>query len=121
MELVRGSSVQKVYVLVTTSPFRYQDQHFALLILEDISELMDLRSVIPICANCKKIRNDEEYWEHLEAYFKSHLDMDFSHGICPDCVKKLYPDLYAKLPPGERTSGPVGQSLSPILQKPKTD
>jgi len=119
MELVRGPSVQEVYVLVTTAPFQYQDQSYALLILENISELMDLRSVIPICASCKKIRNDEEYWEHVEAYFKSHLDMDFSHGICPDCVKKLYPDLYDKLPPGEKISGHIKPSSSPTLQKPK--
>ena len=123
MELVRGGSVRKIYVLITTSPFQYQDKTYALLILEDVSELMDLRSVIPICASCKKIRNDEEYWEHVEAYFKSHLDMDFSHGICPDCVKKLYPDLYAKLPLSEKVPGPVKMSPSPSIQKhkPETD
>jgi hypothetical protein len=121
MELVRGTSIQEIYVLVTTSAFQFQDARYVLLILEDISELADLRSVIPICANCKKIRNDEEYWEHLEAYFKSHLDLDFSHGICPDCVKKLYPDLYAKLPPAEKKSGAAGQAPSPMFQKPRTD
>ena len=103
MELVRGPSIREIYVLVTTSPFNYADQTHALLILEDVSELMDLRSVIPICANCKRIRNDEEYWEHVEAYFKNRLDLDFSHGICPDCFKKLYPDLYSKLPADEKS------------------
>ncbi len=98
MELARGRSVEEKHILVTTSPFGYQDQHYTLLILEDVSELVELRRVIPICANCKRIRNDQEYWEHLEAYFKSRLDLDFSHGICPDCLRRLYPDLYSKLP-----------------------
>ncbi len=102
MDLVRGPSIRELYVLVTASPFAYHDQNYTLLILEDISDLMDLRQVIPICANCKRIRNDQEYWEHVEAYFKSHLDIDFSHGICPECVRRLYPDLYSKLPPEDK-------------------
>jgi hypothetical protein len=105
MDLVRGSITQEIYVLVTTSPFTYQGKIYALLILEDVSELMDLRSVIPICANCKRIRDDQEFWDHVENYFKKHLDIDFTHGICPDCFKKLYPDLYPKLPRHEKVKG----------------
>jgi len=102
MELVRGRSVKEVHILVTTSLFEYEGHDYSLLVLEDISELVELRRVIPICANCKKIRNDQEYWEHVEAYFKHRLDLDFTHGICPDCLKKLYPDLYALLPLEEK-------------------
>ncbi len=98
MELVRDQVVREIHMLVTTSPFEYQKDVYALLILEDVSELLELRRVVPICANCKRIRNDNEYWEQVEAYFKSRLDLDFSHGICPDCMRKLYPDLYSKLP-----------------------
>jgi hypothetical protein len=64
-----------------------------LLVLEDIGELMELRNILPICASCKKIRNDEEYWEHVEAYLTRYLNVKFSHGIWPDCWKKLYPDI----------------------------
>jgi len=102
MELVRGRSSRELHLLVTTSPFMYRDRNFALMILEDISEIVELRRVIPICASCKRIRNDQEYWEHLEAYFKSRLDLDFTHGICPDCFQRLYPDLYSKLPDKEK-------------------
>lgn len=45
-----------------------------------------------ICANCKMIRDDKGYWNNLEVYIQRHLDAQFSHGICLDCAKKLYPD-----------------------------
>lgn len=59
--------------------------------LEDISELLALRSLLPICANCKKIRDDQNYWQDVESYFRKYLGLDFSHGICPQCASKLYP------------------------------
>jgi len=50
-----------------------------------------LRGLIPICANCKKIRGDEGYWEAVDKYLSEHSEVRFSHGICPDCMKSLYP------------------------------
>jgi len=120
MDLVRDSVTREIYVLVTTSPFVYQDKHYALLILEDISELMDLRKVIPMCASCKRIRDDQEYWDHVENYFKRQLDLDFTHGICPDCVKKLYPDLYVKLPSQEKVAGTNVKPSAPRVPTQKT-
>ncbi|MDD5641465.1 MAG: PAS domain-containing protein [Syntrophales bacterium] len=93
MELVMKDRPVEMYLLVTTAPFTYQSKSLVILILEDISELMELKSILPICAQCKRIRNDQEYWQCVESYFKSHLDLDFSHGICPECAKELYPDL----------------------------
>lgn len=58
---------------------------------EALAELETLSGLIPICASCKKIRDDEGYWEQLEFYLSTHADIRFSHGICPDCAKKLYP------------------------------
>ena len=58
-----------------------------------LSEIKQLSGLLPICSSCKKIRNDEGYWEQLEIYIKNHSDADFSHGICPECVARLYPDL----------------------------
>ena len=52
-----------------------------------------LSGFLPICASCKKIRDDEGYWHQVEAYVRDHSEAEFSHGICPDCVKQLYPDL----------------------------
>ncbi len=89
MELVHGNIVTPVHLLVTTAPFTFQGKAWALLVLEDISELMELKGLLPICSYCKSIRDDEHYWQSVEHYFKAHLDLDFSHGICPDCLKKI--------------------------------
>ncbi|MBN2441788.1 MAG: DUF3365 domain-containing protein [Spirochaetales bacterium] len=58
-----------------------------------IKEVKTLKGFIPICASCKKVRNDAGYWNQIEQYIEEHSDIEFSHGICPDCMKRLYPDL----------------------------
>jgi len=55
-----------------------------------LNEIKTLHGLIPICANCKKVRNDQGYWQMVEEYVSEHSDVTFSHGICPDCYKKLY-------------------------------
>lgn len=57
-------------------------------------QIKTLSGLVPICASCKKIRDDKGFWNHLESYIETHTDALFSHGICPECAKKLYPDLY---------------------------
>lgn len=64
---------------------------------EALANIKTLKDLLPICANCKKIRDDEGYWQEVEVYVRDHIDIRFSHSICPDCVKKLYPDYWAKL------------------------
>jgi PAS domain S-box-containing protein len=61
-----------------------------------LAEVKTLKGIFPICASCKKIRDDEGYWNQIEAYISERSDAEFSHGICPECAKKLYPefDLY---------------------------
>lgn len=61
-------------------------------IQEALAHIKVLGGLIPICANCKKIRDDKGYWENLENYIQTHSEAQFSHGICPDCHAKLYPD-----------------------------
>ena len=58
-----------------------------------LSRIKTLRGLIPICASCKKIRDDQGYWNKLEAYIESHSEAEFSHGICPECLKRLYPNM----------------------------
>ena len=53
-----------------------------------------LEGFLLICANCKKIKNKEEQWEQIEKYIMEHSQAEFSHGICPECTQKLYPDFY---------------------------
>lgn len=58
-----------------------------------LQEVKILSGFLPICASCKKIRDDQGYWNQIESYIRDHSEAEFSHGICPDCAKKLYPDL----------------------------
>jgi hypothetical protein len=51
-----------------------------------------LRGLLPICSHCKKIRDDKGYWNQIESYIRDHSGAEFSHGMCPECMKKLYPD-----------------------------
>jgi hypothetical protein len=58
-----------------------------------LSKLKKLSGLLPICASCKKIRNDQGYWDQIESYIRDHSEVEFSHGICPSCAKILYPDM----------------------------
>ena len=55
-----------------------------------LSEIKVLSGMLPICSSCKKIRNDEGYWEQLENYISEHSTAEFTHSFCPDCAKKFY-------------------------------
>jgi hypothetical protein len=57
-------------------------------------ELKTLKGILPICQFCKKIRNDDDSWDSLEKYITSRSEASFSHGLCPDCAKKHYPDYF---------------------------
>ena len=60
-----------------------------------------LSGLLPICAWCKKVRNDSGYWNEIESYIAQHSEAGFTHGICPGCIKNLYPDVYQQLLPHE--------------------
>jgi hypothetical protein len=61
-----------------------------------LSEIKVLRGILPICSNCKKIRNDEGFWEQVDEYVSDHSEADFTHSMCPDCIQTLYPGLKLK-------------------------
>ena len=76
---------------------KYREQELLNLNRElknSIETIKTLRGLIPICANCKKIRDDKGYWNQIESYIQKHSEAEFSHGICPECARKLYPELY---------------------------
>ena len=60
---------------------------------EALAKVKTLSGMLPICASCKKIRDDKGYWNQMEAYIRDHSEAEFSHSICPDCKKKLYGDV----------------------------
>lgn len=80
-------------VFVSSAPFDYEGQMFAVTIIEDISLIVKLEGLIPICASCKKIRDDKGYWNRIEMYIEAHSEVEFTHDICPDCIERLYPTL----------------------------
>ncbi len=62
-----------------------------------LSKVKMLSGLLPICASCKKIRDDSGYWNQIESFIHEHSEAEFSHGICPECMRKLYPDV--EVPP----------------------
>jgi len=105
----------RIDVSITVSPIKNADGHIhgASIVFRDITErkrqekerlrlieeltealkrVKTLNGLLPICASCKKIRNDGGYWEQVETYIRSRSNAEFTHGICPDCVRLLYPE-----------------------------
>jgi PAS domain S-box-containing protein len=60
---------------------------------EALDEITTLRGILPICSFCKKVRNDEGFWEQVDVYLQKYSQADISHSICPECIRKHYPDL----------------------------
>ncbi|RMG96944.1 MAG: PAS domain-containing protein [Candidatus Dadabacteria bacterium] len=90
----RGTEEERI-VLLTAAPLEHEGSRLAVLLLQDVTVLHRLRGLVPICAACKKIRRDDESWEAIEAFIQEHSHAFFSHGLCPECLERLYPDLVA--------------------------
>jgi len=79
--------------------FLYKDRQVRVTAIRDLTEkkkieeeITMLRGILPICSHCKKIRDDDGYWNKFELYIQKHSDASFSHGICPECSDELYGD-----------------------------
>ncbi len=84
-----------VLALIISNTRNFQKKEQLILELQEaLAEVKTLSGLLPICANCKKIRDDRGYWNRIETYIGKHSDVQFSHGICPECARKLYPDLF---------------------------
>jgi hypothetical protein len=71
-----------------------QRERMVIELQQALTQVRILRGLIPICAWCKRIRNDEGYWQQLEAYIRDHSEADFTHGMCPDCAKEAEDSLH---------------------------
>jgi len=85
-------------ILIVVFSFRLdkaakERENIILELQEALAEVITLRGIIPICSSCKKVRDDKGYWNQIESYIRDHSEADFSHSICPECAKELYPDL----------------------------
>jgi len=70
-----------------------EEKNLLIASLQDaLANIKTLKGMIPICSSCKKVRNDAGSWQMVEEYISAHTEADFSHGICEDCFRKLYPD-----------------------------
>jgi PAS domain-containing protein len=96
MELNSDSHMRYVFYALTASPFDHDGKKLVLIILENISEVLQLRNLLPICSRCNKLRDDQNYWVSVESYLKINLDQLTSQSLCPDCILKVYPDYFMK-------------------------
>ncbi len=74
-----------------------------------------LSGLIPICASCEKIRDDRGYWSQVETYIATHSEAKFSHGICPDCIKTLYPEIYPEMFPNGHEPNGDRRRVAPLI------
>lgn len=86
-----------VYILLRRKAFEKEKDRLFDELRKSHETIDVLRGLLPICANCKKIRDDSGNWHRVEEYFSSRTDVMFSHGICPDCARELYPDIILKV------------------------
>ena len=117
-EIVAGPDMRKLYtvlggaggiiavmvlviVLLVRMTRRLKEQADSLR--KALNEVGELRGIIPICAGCKKIKDDKGYWEQVETYLEAHTAAEFTHGLCGDCISELYPGIPSRkksdLPP----------------------
>ena len=82
----------RLYLLIVVIVFVISGIIFTIHIYRKKLQIKTLQRLIPICPNCKKVRNDGGYYEHVEQYVSEHSDARFSHGICPECMEELYPE-----------------------------
>jgi PAS domain-containing protein len=90
LSLSAPGGVRDLWLLVTAAPISLRGERRVLLILEDQSELVRLKSLLPMCSWCKRVRDDRDYWTHVEDYLKEAADVDVSHSICEECMAKLF-------------------------------
>lgn len=81
-----GANQSELDLLITAN--RLPGSSLVLLVLEDVTELTRLKSILPICVRCRKVRDDNQYWQQVEQYFEENAGMMFSHGLCPGCMEK---------------------------------
>jgi hypothetical protein len=73
-----------------------EQKHLIAKLQEALDEVNLLSGLLSICASCKRIKDEHDTWQVLESYIQMHSEAKFTHGLCPDCLRKLYPEYYPK-------------------------
>ena len=82
-----GETVSRVVLSDITETKKAQEE-----LQKMLNDVKTLRGIVPICSNCKKIRDDKGYWSQVDDYVEEHSEATFTHGLCPDCLQTLYPN-----------------------------
>lgn len=95
-ELSRNVLIRTLFYAMERNRINKEREGLVQELKDALSRVKTLTGLLPICANCKKIRNDKGYWEQVETYLNAHADVRFSHSICPDCMTECYPGVCKK-------------------------
>lgn len=82
--------------IIRTIRYAIERQRLTTELKMALDHIKQLQGMLPICSVCKNIRDDKGYWNRIESYISKHSEVKFSHGLCPECVKKIYPDFYTE-------------------------
>lgn len=85
-------AMEKAFLIQTIRRQQAEKDQLISRLQEALDQVKTLKGIVPICASCKKIRDDKGFWQQLETFIQQHSEAEFSHGICPDCLKKYYPE-----------------------------
>jgi len=92
--MVKPIEIRMLHSTIEMALYKYKLEQERNNLLKRLQKAQDeikvLQSFLPICATCKKVRNDQGYWDEIEKYILDHIDVQISHGICPDCLEKYY-------------------------------
>jgi AmiR/NasT family two-component response regulator len=95
--LVKPPQARAMWRAITIAMARFGDlmelRRLNAELQDALARVKTLSGLLPMCASCKKVRDDEGYWHQVEVYIRDHSEASFTHGICPDCARKLYPAL----------------------------
>ena len=86
-----GERIKVLNLLISSSPVDYNNNIYAVVIIENVSNVVGLQGLLPICSSCKKIKNEEGCWDRVDEYIKQHSEVQFTHSLCPECIENLYP------------------------------
>jgi PAS domain-containing protein len=92
-----NEEVVSISLLVSSAPMEYEGQKLAITVIEDVSNITELQGLLPICCSCKKIRDDQGYWNQVEKFIQKHSEAEFTHSYCPECIEKLFPQFADKV------------------------
>ena len=100
----------KVFNLMVENRQRAAEERERLIgeLRQALGEVKALRGILPICSSCKKVRSDQGSWQQIESYIREHSDAEFSHGICPECAQRLYPEYWDKISGANAPESPRG-------------